>query len=140
VAARAKPFDLWPLVPPSLRAVMPSESWNRTRLQELVLPTDEVPVAELRWQLDLPWWRGDASYFSVSPNQVRQEPERFRRQWRRTLAADLTFPVHLLEGRRLIVLDGLHRLLKADVSGLHLISAHVLSRELFAEQIVERDT
>jgi hypothetical protein len=38
----------------------------------------------------------------------------------------------------LTVLDGIHRLLKADVLGMSHASAHVVSHCLFMEQIVER--
>lgn len=133
----AKPFELWPLVPAPLRAVMPNVTWNRTLLHDLVLPTIDVPLAELRWQLDLPWWRHGDRVYSVTPNQVRHDPERFAVQWRRTIDADLDFPIHLLQRDRKILLDGVHRLLKADVLEMRTISARVVDHERFA-QIVER--
>lgn len=77
-------------------------------------------------------------YFAVSPTGVRAEPATYAAQWRRTLAADLAFPIHLLDGERPIVLDGLHRLLKADVLGMQHVHAHLVSRELFGEHLVER--
>jgi hypothetical protein len=43
-----------------------------------------------------------------------------------------------LERDRLIILDGVHRLLKADVSGMSHVSAHVVSHCLFVEQIASR--
>jgi len=133
------PFDLWNIVPPSLATVLPNVMWSRDRLHRLVLPVVELPIADLRWQLDLPWWRVGHRHFAVSPNQVRSEPRNYAEQWRRVLDAELCFPIHLLERDRLTVLDGVHRLLKADVLGMSHASAHVVSHCLFVEQIVERD-
>lgn len=123
---RTRPFDLWSLVPPSLQAVLPNVTWDRARLRALALPVREVPLAELRWQLDLPWWRDGDRYFAVTPNEVRTAPDRFALQWRRVLDADLDVPIDLLARDQLVVLDGVHRLLKADVLGMGAIAARVL--------------
>src|SRR5512147_2828784 len=100
----AKPFDLWPAVPPSIQAIMPNVTWDRARLARLELPLRDIPVAELRWQLDLPWWRNGDRVFAVTPNQVRNAPEHFVVQWRRTLDSDLDWPIHLLDRGRLVLL------------------------------------
>ena len=134
----AIPFDLWNIVPPSLARILPNVMWNRERLHSLALPVVVLSVRELSWQLDLPWWRVDQRYFAVSPNQVRREPRTYARHWQRTLDADPRFPIHLLERERLIILDGVHRLLKTDVQGLEHVSAQVVSHALFADYIVER--
>lgn len=151
----AKPFDLWPVVPPSIQAIMPNVTWDRARLARLELPLRDIPVATLRWQLDLPWWRNGDRVFAVTPNQVRNAPEHFVVQWRRTLDSDLDWPIHLLDRPpqpsraaarpgeagpcdrgRLVLLDGVHRLLKADVLEMRTISARVLDVSRFAEVLV----
>ena len=134
----AKPFDLWPLVPKSIQAIMPNVMWNRARLQRLDLPVRDIPVAQLRWQLDLPWWRHGNKVFAVTPNQVRNDPETFVIQFRRMLDADLDFPIHVLERDRLILLDGFHRLLKADMLEMRTISARVVNLAQFADVLERR--
>jgi hypothetical protein len=133
----AKPFELWPLVPPALQAVLPNVTWDRARLQALTLPVREVPLAELRWQLDLPWWTHGMRLFAVTPNQVRYAPEVFTVQWRRTLDSDLDYPINVLDRGRLVLLDGVHRLLKADVLEMRSISARIVDERTFAS-IIER--
>jgi hypothetical protein len=107
------------LVPPPLQGIILDFDWDRARLHALALPVDELALSELRWQLDLPWWRVEDRFFAVAPNQVRAEPARYAQHWQRTLAADLTFPIHVTETApgRWTILDGVHRLLKADITG-----------------------
>ena len=135
----AKPFDLWHLVPSALQAFLPNVAWNRERLHALPLPVTEISLDELRWQLDLPWWRTEQTdaAFSITPNEVRGDHTRFARHWRRTLDADVNFPLHLLQRDRLIMLDGMHRLLKADLQARRWIAVHVVTFQLFSEQVVE---
>jgi len=138
----AKPFDLWQSVPSALRTVLPNVSWSRERLHALTLPTVELALDDLRWQLDLPWWRNGPAerHFSVAPNQVRADPERFAKHWQRTIDSDLRFPIHLLQRDRLTILDGVHRLLKADVQAMRTIPVHIVGLGLFVEGVVELET
>ncbi len=136
--ADTKPFDMWRKMPPVMQALLPNVMWDRQRLHQLVMPITELPVADLRWMLDLPWWRVGERRFAVTPNQVRLGPDRHAAHWRRVLDADLDYPIHLLQRDRLIILDGVHRLLKADVLGMRTIATHVLDAATFAE-IVDRD-
>lgn len=132
-----KPFAHWHTMPPVMQALLPNVRWDRRRLHSLTLPVVELPITSLRWQLDLPWWRDGERRFAVTPNQVRHDPERYAVHWRRTLDADLAYPIDLLEGKRLVILDGVHRLLKADILGMSAVAAHVLDQARLAE-IAER--
>ena len=134
----AEPFDLWDVVPDRLQAVLPNVMWSRDRLHQLELPVVELLVDELAWQLDLPWWRDSHEYFSLSPLDVWREPVVHSSQWQRTLAADLTYPIHVLERGPLIVLDGVHRLLKAFGQKRERIDACIVSHPLFVEVVVDR--
>lgn len=63
-------------------------------------------------------WAFEGKPFTVTPDQVAADPRCFREQFARTLAADLRFPLHVLQRpERLTVLDGMHRLLKAHLAG-----------------------
>jgi len=106
------------MTPAVIRDTLPMVPWNIQKLWELDLPVRRVPVAELAWLLDLPLWQLDGVRFQVSPRQVRDDPAGFPGHLRRVLACDLSHPIHLVEHNgRLVVLDGLHRLLKAALEG-----------------------
>jgi hypothetical protein len=112
------------VVPDALRGVLLDFRWELDRLLALDLPLEEVRVADLRWLLDLPFWRERRELFVVTPNQVRDRPGKHIEHWARTLAADLNSPVYITERhRRMVILDGIHRLLKADIFGRHTIPA-----------------
>lgn len=132
-----KPYARWEQMPPVMQALLPNVIWDRGRLHALALPVVELALARLRWQLDLPWWRDGERRFAVTPNQVRDAPERYAVHWRRTLDADLAYPIDLLQGDRLVILDGVHRLLKADILGMSTVAARILDRTQLAA-IVER--
>ena len=119
-----RPFPLAALVPESLRGVLLDFHWELERLWALDLPVAEVAVEELAWHLDLPFWAAGGRPFAVTPSEVARAPERHPGQWERTLSADLTMAVHVVErDGRLVILDGVHRLLKASLEGRGTIGA-----------------
>ncbi len=115
-------------VPTSVRAVLLPHHWDLDRLLALDLPRTKVKTADYEWMLDLPMWRDERGiWFTVAPNQVRAEPGTNPTQWDRTLRADLEMPVHITQRQgRSVIIDGIHRLLKAVVSGQDSLPARVV--------------
>jgi hypothetical protein len=68
---------------------------------------------------------------SLRGNQVRHQPERYPEQYARMLAVDLAFLIIVRrEGERIIVIDGIHRLLKAMLQGQKRLSAGLFTSNL----------
>jgi hypothetical protein len=106
--------DLVAAMPASVREVFPTTRWRLEKLSALELKTEPVEIADLAWMFDLPLLQLDGQRFKVTPNQVATTPMNFRPHYERVMAADLDYPIHLVAYRgRLVVLDGMHRLLKA---------------------------
>jgi hypothetical protein len=125
-------FPLIDQVPDVLRDVILDIQWDLDKLHWLPgLRELAVPVRDLAWHLEVPFWAFDGVPFQLSPRAVVDAPDRHRAQWDRTLAADLGFPVHARvdSAGRLVILDGIHRLLKATVVGQDLILVRVVSDE-----------
>jgi hypothetical protein len=113
------PFPLQELVPDELCGVLCDFVWDSDKLQRLPLPEETATVDSLRWHLDLPYWRHDGKPFQVTPAQVKANPPHYEAHYQRAMAADLGYPIDLLfRNSRWVILDGVHRLLKADVLGL----------------------
>ncbi|SDT20898.1 hypothetical protein [Microlunatus soli] len=127
------PFPLLDQLPAQLHGIILDFHWDADRLHALALPTSVVPIADLDWHLALPFWAVDGEPFRVSPAEVATDPVTHRQQWERTQAADLGFALdgYRRSDGRLVILDGIHRLLKASVTGRSSISVRVLPDHLF---------
>jgi hypothetical protein len=91
--------------------------WDIDKLHKLDLPCKKIPTSELEWQLELPWWQHNRQYFTLSPIQVAANPEKYKEQYQRTLAAHLNHPIIVRNiNGRWFILDGVHRLLKAHIN------------------------
>jgi hypothetical protein len=118
-------------VPEPLRSVLLGFPWRLDRMLALDLPVEVIRINDFRWLLDLPFWRKDETWFTVTPNQVRERRLEHEDHWTRTLRADLTCPVHITEREgRAVIADGIHRLLKADVHGLATLPARRIPSEM----------
>lgn len=96
------------------------------------LPVEQVPVSEYRFVLDVRW---QPSHQTM--NEVRMRGSASR-SWRRAMAAGLEHPVILARRPdRWTVLDGYHRLLKADVLGHRTIRAVRLPKARIAGALLE---
>ena len=121
-------------LPASLRGVLMPFAWDLDRLLALDLPRRDVLVSDLAWMLDLPLWREDGEWFVVTPNEVRAAPEDHPDQWNRTLRCDLSAPIHVtVRDGRLVIMDGVHRLLSAAVDGVASLPARELPVDRWSE-------
>ncbi|MFF1817620.1 hypothetical protein ACFVWG_10015 [Kribbella sp. NPDC058245] len=106
--------ELIAMMPAELREVFPPTRWQLEKLWALDLKVEPVEVADLVWMFELPLWQLDGERFKITPNQVAETPMNYRPHYQRVMDADLDFPINLVAYRgRLVVLDGVHRLLKA---------------------------
>ncbi|GAB3943467.1 hypothetical protein GCM10029976_066130 [Kribbella albertanoniae] len=121
-----KPFPL--PIPPVLRPYILDFLWDVDRLHALELPTAELTVASLAHHLDLPFWAYGGRPFQVTPHEVAADPNRYHEQYARTLAADLSHPIDAVrrEDGRITILDGIHRLLHAELTDQPVITARLL--------------
>ena len=131
VIAASRPHPLADHVPPSLRGVLLEMAWEQDRLWTVRHTAVATDLATLRWHLALPWWRApDGAWFRVRPVDVLARPERYPEHADRIGAGDLRYPVHAARRHgRLVVLDGIHRLAKAERDGRTHVETVVLTAE-----------
>ena len=85
----------------------------------LVLPGRRLGLEELRWHLDLRWWRRNGVWFQVTPREVLAHPEAHAEHAERVANADLSYPLHVVpRHQRWLILDGIHRLVKVEMLGM----------------------
>ena len=135
-----RPFPLADQVPPELSSYILDFHWDLSLLHQLELPTLRVPLAGLADHLDLPFWAYDGRPFQVTPHQVAADPVRYRDQYERTMAAGLSHPLDVVRrpDGRVTILDGIHRLSRAELEARTAVDVRVLGWDL-VDRISVRD-
>lgn len=114
--------------------------WDAEKLHSLELPTRTLTTKEFLWHLDLPYWKHEGKPFQLTPRQVMEASQLYEEQHERTLATDLRYPIIVREdppNDRLLILDGVHRLLKAVIVGLSELQVAVFDDKLVP--LIEHD-
>jgi hypothetical protein len=108
--------------------------WDKREVWRLALPHITLPVRKLEWQLDFPFWSSQPPkpLFDLKPRVVLDHLDAYPGHRERIRAAGLEFPLDVaLFGDRCVILDGLHRLLKAILSSTAAIECRLASRAHF---------
>lgn len=93
--------------------------WSEEKVWALEVPAEEMDIKELEWHFDIPFWSTPNGFYDLKPNSVLAEPDNHREEYERTLKADLIYPLDIMYWKkRWLLLDGLHRLVKAKKLGL----------------------
>ncbi|MER7250823.1 ParB/Srx family N-terminal domain-containing protein [Kribbella sp. NPDC000426] len=102
--------------------------WDLERLHALDLPTVDLPVADFADHLELPFWAYGGRPFQVTPREVAADPVTYREQYERTFTADLRHPIDAVRrpDGRITILDGVHRLLRAELEGRTVVAVRIL--------------
>jgi hypothetical protein len=106
--------------------------WENKKIWRLEARREIVATRDLAWHLDYPFMSSGppSPLFDLEPREVLRRPGDFPEHWRRVTAADLAFPIAVSDfGGRIVILDGIHRLIKAVDAGLHALECQFVSRE-----------
>lgn len=126
-----KPLPNLQSAPPELQDVLYGFWWDHAKLHALKLPTGMITLESLRWHLDLPYWQHNGQPFQVTPREVLKFPEMYPDEYERTMATDLSYPIIVRQNaERTLILDGVHRLLKAVIEHKTELPAALFSDEL----------
>lgn len=102
------------------------------KLRDLDLPVVDFEIEKLLWNFDLPFWEKDGTDdWNLSPWDVINKVEGSSEHQNRVKQADLQFPIFLLNKKgRWLVVDGVHRLVKAFEVKQKTIKAKILTPAL----------
>lgn len=103
--------------------------WNEEKVWALDVPTEEMDISELIWHFDIPFlW--EAGVYDLTPREVLENSPGHKKEHERTLRADLVYPIDIMENKgRWLILDGLHRLMKAWILGEKRVKVRKISRD-----------
>ena len=111
-------------------------SWSEEKVWALEVPVEEMSIKELIWHFDIPFlWEDDV--YNLKPQDVIDNPENHKKEYERTMKADLVHPIDIMENKgRWLILDGLHRLMKASILKMDKVQVRKVSRD-FIPKITE---
>ena len=107
------------------------DTYDVQKVWKLSYPTFMRSLSDLEWHFYYPWW----DEFTLCPIQVIDEPQRFKFHWERIQSANIQYPIDLMyngakkEYVRLLILDGMHRLVKWSLLGSCYVPVRVISRK-----------
>ncbi len=93
-------------------------NWDEKKVWELDVPVEEIDLEELEWHFDIPFWWTPSGFYDFKPIWVIEEPDKYPERVERIMNSELEFPLDIMNWKgRWLLLDGLHRLTKAKMTG-----------------------
>ena len=110
--------------------------WSEEKVWALDIPTEDMDVHELTWHFDIPFlWENGV--YNLKPSEVINSPEDHPKEYERTMEADLIHPIDIMENKgRWLILDGLHRLMKASILAMNKVKVRKIPREFIPKIVV----
>lgn len=111
-------------------------SWSEEKVWALNVPVTKMNVTELTWHFDIPFlWEGDGIY-NLKPQAVIDSPKEHQEEYERTMKADLKHPIDIMKNKgRWLILDGLHRLMRASIQGLSEVDVRIIPTDQISKII-----
>lgn len=121
----------WPQI---IRDVGFDFSWDERKVWQLDVPVADMEISELEWHFDIPFLWEHGGVYNLTPREVLQHPEEHPDEYQRTLSADVTFPIDIMENKgHWLILDGLHRLMKAALQKEKTVQVRIIPRSKILE-------
>ena len=103
--------------------------WDNKKVWALDYPVEKIKVSQLAWNFEIPFWNTKNGYYDLEPNKVINSPSMHKREYNRTMKSDLSYPIDIMKYKgRWLILDGLHRLVKAKIQGFHFVNIRKIPR------------
>jgi len=107
--------------------------WSEEKVWALDVPESEMGMDELTWHFEIPFlWENGV--YNLKPQDVIDNPEAHKGEYERTMRADTSHPIDIMENKgRWLILDGLHRLMKLYILGDKTVKVRIIPREKIPE-------
>lgn len=115
-------------IPQIIRDVGFDFDWDEKKVWALEVPAEEMDINELTWHFDIPflWENG---IYNLKPREVLDDHEKHLKEYERAMRANLDHPIDIMQNKgRWLILDGLHRLMKAYLLGMNTVKVRKIPR------------
>lgn len=92
--------------------------WDNKKIWALNFPVEAIDIGNLIWHFAIPfhWWNNGV--YNLTSQEILDNPEQYKKAFDRAMNTDLHFPIDIMRNKgRWLILDGLHRLMKAHMLG-----------------------
>jgi len=99
------------------------------KLRRLDVPVVDFEINKLVWNFNLPFWEKDKTDdWNLTPREVINKAAGSFRHQKRIGKVNLKYPIFLLyKNKKWLVVDGVHRLVKAHLAGQNTIKAKIFT-------------
>ncbi|MDO8504853.1 MAG: hypothetical protein Q7S36_03295 [Candidatus Liptonbacteria bacterium] len=118
-------------IPKSLRKAGYEIYCDAEKLGSLHIPIVDFEIKDLVWNFDLPLWGKDGESWNLTPWDVINEVPGSASQRRRVENVDMKYPILIIKKKdNWLIIDGVHRLVKAYLNGQQVILAKIIKKDL----------
>ncbi len=108
--------------------------WDEEKVWKLNVPVTDMDIKELVWHFDIPFLWHKGGVYNLTPREVIENPRKYEDEYQRTVRAELKYPIDIMENKgRWLILDGLHRLMKAHIQGTETVNVRIIPRDKITE-------
>ncbi|HEY4523689.1 MAG TPA: hypothetical protein VJK04_02340 [Candidatus Paceibacterota bacterium] len=108
--------------------------WEEEKVWRLNIPVTEMDIEKLTWHFDMPFHWHKGGLYNLKSRDIIDKPEEYKEEYERTMRADLKYPIDIMENKgKWLILDGLHRLMKAYILGTRKVNVRIIPREKIPE-------
>lgn len=109
--------------------------WDSKKVWALDLPTVQMDIEDLVWHFDIPFWDKDnTDDWNLTPWEVIGGADNAKGHRDRISKADLSHSIDIMKNKgKWLILDGLHRLVKAHTLGMKQVNVRIIPREKISE-------
>ena len=126
--------DNWDKLPEIIKEVGFDFDWSNEKVWKLDIQPVEMDIKELEWHFDIPFHWHDGEIYNLTSREILESPEKYPQEYQRTLKADLKYPIDVMKNKgRWLILDGLHRLMKASINKQEKVWVRIIPRERIAD-------
>jgi hypothetical protein len=121
-------------IPKIIKEVGFDFDWDEQKVWKLDLPFSFMDISRLSWHFDIPFLWENGGVYNLTPKEVIEDPQNHKEEYDRTMRADLKYPIDIMENKgRWLILDGLHRLMKASILGQYKVNIRIVDRSRISE-------
>ncbi len=91
-------------------------NWDVKKVWALKYPVEEIDIKELIWHFNIPFHWHNNDIYNLKSIEIINNPQKYKEEYERAMNSDLSFPIDIMKNKgRWLILDGLHRLMKASI-------------------------